>query len=1152
MASEFDIYASINIDGTKAERVLNHLTKRSKELGAKLNMLNVSGNVLTMKGTVGEFDPSIFKKLKGESKFIDEIQESSITAVPKFDIKQFEGAARKTASATAKTFDDQFKLEMAHQKYEDLMRRGREVSPSAVKKEIEYQTFVKGEDISEITPKKYEEAQLANRAFYTKRIVGEENKFMSAIERASKRGDLIDFDSWSKQTDVKARRVALDPETGEYDMGKYTAVVDESTKDFAELDKRYNTGLFNQQRWKGLQRGVKVTGDQFLSLNMAALGVYFSVLSVMMMMKQIGSMITAPLGDLGKMIKSVAMTSAFGADAMKDFVKSADTSKMVTSWKNFLGLQSSLDAVFAMFASDIFSDPALFETLSGAIKDLGEALTDPEMVTGIQGVFKAFATAIPAAVDVLTTFVNAFLFLNDTVFRGGLPSLILWTVVIGGVMFPLLAVANAFLQLVRLGTYLIASINQLILKYRQLTLASKLQDSNIKSLSATLATNTAIVNQNAVAHQHNAKSMASAAGSAKLYEKNITAAKKQNILFNKTGVDSGLKSLAAFTMLAAMYSQHTATTDSGNGITVMEDTGFDIGGAVMDAINIGFSAALIDNILGNKISTWLATKFAPQIMQIAGMLAPLGAKLSGIFASASLSMVTATGALTVLGAGFSVLTGIVLGSLGVWGLWKFGVINAIEDVGASHAEMVQNSLVKAKNLGANIVKFVQPSTDRTNFDFTEGLSVGTQIGGGGEAKARVISGVIAGADRAVFGTPKDEVLDKLGNIPMLAKGGIVNKPTVAMIGEAGAEAVIPLRQLDKYTGGGGDSRSTGTHTVDITPNFETLDVSRFEKVVSNEVSQTYANVVTSALPVQDRFDKVWVSIETGLTRLTSATGSQATKMFWSFANPMMMIPDVMGGVWNSVILGLQNVVSWFGELWEGVVGFVTEKLAPIIDFFGGIWDSIMDGSVLQWFGDLWGSITSWAVERLAPIFEFFGGLWESIMNGTVLEWFGSLWSSIVEKATELLAPVLEFFGGLWDTFMNSELVTWATDTFTGILDTVMSVLAPVFEFFGSIWDTLKDSTIVSWFSDTFDEILDTIRGIVDLIIAQIKRIPGVEAIAEGVSGFVGGVASAFGGGAEKSNDSPQSMNINSEIIIKSDPSFPIKTEMQTKAQMVSH
>ena len=39
------------------------------------------------------------------------------------------------------------------------------------------------------------------------------------------------------------------------------------------------------------------------------------------------------------------------------------------------------------------------------------------------------------------------------------------------------------------------------------------------------------------------------------------------------------------------------------------------------------------------------------------------------------------------------------------------------------------------------------------------------------------------------------------NIPMLAEGGIVNSPTLAMIGEKGPEAVVPL---DRYNGGKGD------------------------------------------------------------------------------------------------------------------------------------------------------------------------------------------------------------------------------------------------------------------------------------------------------------------------------------------------------------
>lgn len=45
------------------------------------------------------------------------------------------------------------------------------------------------------------------------------------------------------------------------------------------------------------------------------------------------------------------------------------------------------------------------------------------------------------------------------------------------------------------------------------------------------------------------------------------------------------------------------------------------------------------------------------------------------------------------------------------------------------------------------------------------------------------------------------------NIPMLAKGGIVTEPTLALIGEAGPEAVFPLDKIDQYLAG--DAPATG-------------------------------------------------------------------------------------------------------------------------------------------------------------------------------------------------------------------------------------------------------------------------------------------------------------------------------------------------------
>ena len=41
----------------------------------------------------------------------------------------------------------------------------------------------------------------------------------------------------------------------------------------------------------------------------------------------------------------------------------------------------------------------------------------------------------------------------------------------------------------------------------------------------------------------------------------------------------------------------------------------------------------------------------------------------------------------------------------------------------------------------------------------------------------------------------------IGQIPRLAAGGIVRRPTLALVGEAGPEAVIPLDRLGQHAGG---------------------------------------------------------------------------------------------------------------------------------------------------------------------------------------------------------------------------------------------------------------------------------------------------------------------------------------------------------------
>ena len=57
-------------------------------------------------------------------------------------------------------------------------------------------------------------------------------------------------------------------------------------------------------------------------------------------------------------------------------------------------------------------------------------------------------------------------------------------------------------------------------------------------------------------------------------------------------------------------------------------------------------------------------------------------------------------------------------------------------------------------------------------------------------------------------------------IPMLAEGGIVTKPTLAMIGEGGAEAVIPL---NKANGLGGEGTVININILGPTYGFDDFE-----------------------------------------------------------------------------------------------------------------------------------------------------------------------------------------------------------------------------------------------------------------------------------------------------------------------------------------
>ncbi len=67
-------------------------------------------------------------------------------------------------------------------------------------------------------------------------------------------------------------------------------------------------------------------------------------------------------------------------------------------------------------------------------------------------------------------------------------------------------------------------------------------------------------------------------------------------------------------------------------------------------------------------------------------------------------------------------------------------------------------------------------------------------------------------------------------IPALAKGGIVNKPTLAMIGEDGPEAVVPLTQRNNPSGSG-----MGGGTVNVTVNASGITDRSDKRALAREI-----------------------------------------------------------------------------------------------------------------------------------------------------------------------------------------------------------------------------------------------------------------------------------------------------------------------------
>ena len=231
-----------------------------------------------------------------------------------------------------------------------------------------------------------------------------------------------------------------------------------------------------------------------------------------------------------------------------------------------------------------------------------------------------------------------------------------------------------------------------------------------------------------------------------------------------------------------------------------EETKLVIGEAFLDAMDVeafatalkGISVAIADN--ADKFAVW-GTLLNENFLPALGMIEKRMSDIADLVEDLS-PLITL----------FSGLLQIIL--LIVVAIAK--VIGHAQDAGKALGKMLGASDKESSVLGAA----------------GSGAGAGAMIGAFGGPLGMAICAAIGGTAGAIGA----------GGIPFLAEGGVVTKPTLAVVGEAGPEAVVPL---DRYQGGdsAGTSINFGSITIYGNPQMGTSD---FKRIMEQTLPQVLA------------------------------------------------------------------------------------------------------------------------------------------------------------------------------------------------------------------------------------------------------------------------------------------------------------------------
>lgn len=314
----------------------------------------------------------------------------------------------------------------------------------------------------------------------------------------------------------------------------------------------------------------------------------------------------------------------------------------------------------------------------------------------------------------------------------------------------------------------------------------------------------------------------------------------------------------------------------------------------------------VKNLIGMISGVGLALLLAiPAVALFVGSLGTIATALAGV------AVGPFVGAMGLLTLGLAVVAGALLGGIVVWGLWKLGVLQAVEDAGAWFGQFARNTLTVLGNLWDNLVEWgglVAASAGLWGSQFAlnwvEGIT--KNIPFLGDALAPKIDSLRSALDTAGVELQRrwDEWNTSGGFRDGLMEGMIVSTPT------PNRTVSDTIGGLDSWIFGTGAGSGAGSTQADrlaemfagmpdfaIPPGYDEaaeklLDLQRQAEALDATAAITSSNVSGS-------MSNMAANVSTSSQGMTGTVDTAATATATSFDNLVAQSPK-----WGSDLMGL--------------------------------------------------------------------------------------------------------------------------------------------------------------------------------------------------------------------------------------------------------